>query len=125
MELHHILKIYIEQVVSESGRQIMDKTWFQRLFAYPPIELERFINGNPMFARDNSFGYQSTFFLGKDFSLLLLNIAVYELFDLASGNTLIALFITYLFEQGLLWVRGYFGARNISAKTLVDDTFLI
>jgi meckelin len=124
LELHQILKIYIEGVVAESQTQIREKSIFERLFDYPPLDLER-MGGNPVFYKDPSYGYQSIMFYGKDLSLLLWNIAVYQIFDTATGSTLISIALAYIFEKLFVGLRNYFGERNLSQKTLVDDAFLV
>jgi len=124
-ELIQVLKVYIEGVISESGRKILDKTWVQRLFDYPPLDLDNFVQGTPLFCKDPDYSFENILMMGKDFPLLLWDIAVYQVFDLATGNTLIALGCLYVAEKFLMWVRAYFGERNLSQKTLVDEAFLV
>ena len=46
-------------------------------------------------------------------------------YDYYTDSTLEAIFITYLFSKVLSYIREYFGKRNISAKTMIDERFLI
>ena len=122
--LSKLLKEYIENVVSEKDKYIQNKTYYQRFFNYPPINLDT-LEGSPIFLRDPDLGFQKIFFCGNEFSILLVNISIYEMWDIIFGNTLVAIIMSYITFEGILYLRNWFGERNISKKTLINSRFLI
>ena len=95
-----------------------------RLFNVPPIDMETF-KGSPLFFRDPGFGYQKIILLGHEFSLLLFDISIYLMWDLIFENTFVAIFMTYISDKLIAWIRASWGEKNISQKTLIDDRFLV
>ena len=61
---------------------------------------------------------------GIELPLLLLNIMVFALSDIAFNNTFISALIVWLVEQFIVRLRTWMGAKNMTQKTLVDERFL-
>ena len=122
--LAKLLKMYIENVYIEKDRYILEKTPYQRLFNYPPVNLDT-LKGSPIFLRDYDYGFQRVFFCGNEFSLLLTDISVYEMWDIIFGNTIVAVLMTYITVKGFEKLKLWLGERNISKKTMVNERFLI
>jgi len=118
------LKLYIEGVRVESAKLIREKTPSMRFFGIPPVDYETF-QGNPLFFRDPNYGFQNTFFYGNEFTLIIMDIIIYLMWDMILKNTMIALFLSYLVHKFISWLRVFFGERNIAQKALIDDAFLI
>lgn len=122
--LSKLLKMYIENVYVEKEKYIQDKTPFQRLFSYPPVNMDT-LKGTPIFLRDPDLGFQKIFFCGNEFSILITDICIYEMWDLIFKNTLVSILLTYMSIKALVYLRNWFGERNISKKTLINEKFLI
>lgn len=122
--LSKLLKEYIENVVSEKEKYIKHKTYFQRFFDYPPTNMDT-LEGTPIFLRDPDLGFQKIFYCGNEFSILLIDISIYEMWDIIFGNTLVAIVMTYISIRALVYFRLWLGERNISKKTLINQRFLI
>ena len=118
------MKVYIEGVKANSAQQVLNKTVNFRLCGLPPMELET-LQGNPIFFRDYGNSFQETLFMGQDYELFLWNVSIFALFQLITGRTMVAIFLTYICERVAQWLRAYFGENNLSEKTLIDSTFLI
>jgi hypothetical protein len=56
---------------------------------------------------------------------MIFNILVFTTVDLLFKSTTIALFVTYIVEQLLKYIRGALGQVNTSRKSLIDSRFLI
>ena len=108
----------------ESAKLIREKTPSMRFFGIPPVDYETF-QGNPLFFRDPNYGFQNTFFYGNEFTLIIMDIIIYLMWDMILKNTMIALFLSYLVHKFISWLRIFFGERNIAQKALIDDAFLI
>lgn len=124
MVVQEHLKLYIEGVRVESAKLIREKTPSMRFFGVPPVDYETF-QGNPLFFRDPNYGFQNTLFYGNEFTLIIMDIVIYLMWDLLFKNTLVALLLSYLVNRAIAWLRTWFGERNIARKALIDDAFLI
>lgn len=52
-------------------------------------------------------------------------IMAYNLFQRATGSSIISVAIIYCLEKVFKYLRHDLGERNIAAKTLIDERFLI
>jgi hypothetical protein len=122
--LSRILKIYIESVVKQKEKQILHKTFWQRIFTLPPADLAT-LRELPIFYRDQDYSFQKIFFCGNEFNILLTDICIYNMWDVILGNTLKALIITYVFIKFYEMIKVWSGKWNLAKKTLIDEKFLI
>ena len=82
--------------------------------------------------RDKWMNFQSLFLQGLDFDFLMLDVLTISFIDAAARNapnlqstTMLGVLIAYMLDQALLWLRSYFGRRNLAKHTLADERFLI
>jgi meckelin len=57
--------------------------------------------------------------------LLLFNILTFSACDIWLSNTAVSILLTFLLDRFIVYIRASFGERNIAAKTMVDERFLI
>ena len=57
--------------------------------------------------------------------MVILSVLTYGLIDMATTNTYAAIFVTYAVDVTLRALRTELATRNIAAKTLLDDRFLL
>ncbi|OMJ90235.1 hypothetical protein SteCoe_7436 [Stentor coeruleus] len=124
LELNRRLKIYIAGLVKDAKTQILEKSAWQRFLRMPPVDLS-LLDGTPYFYKDPSIGFESSFLMGREFSFLLMDIMIFELFDYTIENTYIAILLTYLFSKIVSEIRQKAGEWNLSRKTLVNKRFLL
>ena len=55
----------------------------------------------------------------------MFNIITFCFFSYATGETLIAILITFVLEQGVVYFRKRVSEYNLNTKADVDDKFLI
>ena len=115
---------YISAVVRDAKNNILDKTPLQRFLRMPPTDMSTF-RSIPFFYKDPALSIDRVFLMGREFSLILMEILVFGVIDLGSGNAFIAAFVTFVWSTGLGMLRGMLGEANIAKKTLVDKRFLI
>lgn len=123
-ELNRRLKIYIAGLVRDARTQILDKSPWQRFLRMPPVDLS-LLDGTPYFYRDPSIGFESSFLMGREFSFLLMDIMLFELFDFTIGITYVAILLTYIVSKMVSKVRSMTGEWNLSRKALVNKRFLL
>merc|ERR1711892_600262 len=67
-------------------------------------------------------------YIGLQYDLVILWVLTFGFVDnivLRNNNTVISVLITYLVDYVLVQIRAYFGERNVSRKTMIDDKFLL
>lgn len=124
-EVMVFLQEWVENNFQKLGLRhvIKEKTFMESLFDSAP---DMSLAEQPtIFYPDRKFDYTSTFFLGIERDLLLLNILAYSLFDLWFNSTILSCLMTYLLEQLLVSIRLEKGKDLLAKKTLVDKRFLI
>eukprot|EP01036_Dinobryon_divergens_P025710 gene25710-34287_t len=124
-ELTVFLQEFIENNfgATELRRIIREPTYFEKLFEAGPnltIPLQPSV-----FFTDRNFYYTKVIFLGREMDLLLLNILTYSLCDFWFNSTMTSVFLTYLLEYLICFIRKTWGQAMISRKTLIDQRFLI
>lgn len=124
LELNRRLKIYIAGLVKDSNTQILDKSALQRFLRMPPVDLS-LLDGTPYFYRDPSIGFESSFLMGKEFSFLLMDIMLFELFEFTIGNTYVSVLLAYIISKLISYIRQVTGEWNLSRKSLVNQRFLL
>ena len=110
---------------------IREQNMVDRLFRAPPTGLGD-TNSPTVLLPDAGFftvladyNFTSCIFLGHDFDVFLFSALTYAVSDLWFDSAACSILITYLCWKLLVLTRSFFGERNLSNRTLVDDRFLI
>ena len=74
--------------------------------------------------RNNAFSFLKTTFLGIELDLLLHDIMVYNVIDLLWNSPSSSCLVTYLVHLLRNFLRNYFGKRNLSHRSIVDERFI-
>ncbi len=124
-ELSMFFKQFIQDIEQQVGVAVQEPSAFQRFLSYPPSGLfELSSHGKSIFLKDWRFNFQDLSGAGLDFHMCFLRILLFWLWDKVIGNTFYGIFITYIIEQAIWWIRSIFVRDNIAKKSLVDDRFL-
>ena len=78
-----------------------------------------------IFLEDTEGRFKRLLLAGREYDVVMFMVLTYCLFDMATQNTYIAIFFAYIFDFVLRAVRSELASRNIAAKTLLDDRFLL
>ncbi|CAH1779425.1 unnamed protein product, partial [Owenia fusiformis] len=78
-----------------------------------------------IFFNDGGHSFDSVLFYGREMTLVLFEVMVFCITDLASQNFVLAGIITYAVMEVLKMIRDSAGRKNLAKKTLVDERFLI
>jgi len=101
------------------------------------IGFERFLGPNPnlmmeknsVFYEDVMVEFKSTLmYIGLQSDLIILSILSFAFIDsvvLSERNSIVSILLTFIIDYSLATVRSYFGERNVSQKTLIDQKFLL
>ena len=74
---------------------------------------------------DASGRFKRLLLAGREWDMVLLAALTYSIIDVFAANTFVAVFGTYAMDVGVRAVRAELATRNIAAKTLLDDRFLL
>jgi len=109
---------------SADGRlEVRAKTYWERLIGAPPDM--GYSYDRSVFLEDRSGRFKRLLLAGRELDMVLLSLATYALVDNASSNTFVAIFFTYAVDVVVRLLRKELSTRNIAAKTLLDDRFLL
>lgn len=111
--------------------QIKSDTWTERLLRSPPQSINCEKLEKIMVVEDNVEQYPQFFrmlYCSLDYSLVLLYTMFFLEFEHmwgGNGNPMLSIFLVYIFERALRYVRGKWSKTNLCNKAHVDERFLI
>ncbi|KAI3659932.1 hypothetical protein MP638_004959 [Amoeboaphelidium occidentale] len=116
-----LLSSFVGNVLKENKYIIRDPTTDEKFLGAVPI-----LSTMSVFLKDvNGLSFASVLWYGKEFDVLLLYFLVYNLIDIYDGRVWVAATVVYIIDITLRFVRQHLGKRNVSAKTLIDERFLV
>jgi len=118
--VNKFLSMFLDHSLPDHPYQVREKAPSQKAFNIPP-DLRQ--SSQSILFGAGLKDLAGILFLGVEYDLLLFNILVYSVVDLAS-NTPISILVTFMVDKLLLIVRTWWGQKNLSTKTLVDSRFL-
>eukprot|EP01038_Epipyxis_sp_PR26KG_P012906 gene12906-17295_t len=124
-ELNIFLQEFVENNfgISNLKYTFHEPTYIEKMTGLSPDILTNDMSS--VFFLDREYLYTRVMFLGHERDLLLLNILSYSIFDLWFGSTGISLFLCYLLDLLICYIRQQWGQAVVSRKTLVDSRFMI
>jgi len=90
-----------------------------------PPNREYIGNDKTIFLEDHTGRFKRLLLAGRESDMVLLGVLTYALLDMATANTFVAIFAAYAMDVGVRKVRAELATKNIAAKTLLDDRFLL
>lgn len=128
--MNRIMIRYIEQVRSHPKVFIRTRSWFERLLnRAPKVELNA---DKPVMYKDKWSSFSNNFMMGMDWDFLMLDCITMAFIETLFRNSVgiesrifVGVLVAYLLDTSLVKLRKYFGRRNMSKHTLVDEAFLI
>ncbi|XP_063053908.1 meckelin-like [Engraulis encrasicolus] len=120
--MNTLLCLFLQHALKDMDYIVKDKSAVEKMMKYEfQLPAERSI-----FYRDKdgvSFGEVLCY--GQETLLLVFDMLLFSVIDLASQNLVLAAVLTYIVQQVLNLARVHMSRRNLSSKTLVDQCFLI
>jgi len=127
-----MMQSHLELVKKEPKRYIRDRHVIQRLLNIAPTEELKEKAKTPIMYKDKWASFGNTFLMGMDFDFLMLDVCVLSFIEqTARFNTgveskiMLGVLVTYILDSILVYMRKYFGRRNLAKHTMVDEAFLI
>ena len=120
--LNAFLRSFVDQDSTEFPIAHREQNFVHRFLHTPP---EMVSQKESLFFPDTFYNYDSVLFYGQTWNLILFNLLCLGTFELWTGNTMLSIFLAYCVDKLFEVVRDNLGKNNLSAKTLVDDRFMI
>jgi len=108
---------------SELRPEVRKKRYWEQLVGWPPEQ--QYGAQRSIFLEDVSGRFKRLLLAGREADMVLLAVLTYATLDMATSSTFVAIFATYAIDVAVRAVRAELATRNIAAKTLLDDRFLL
>jgi meckelin len=122
--LNEEFKNFFDPEINNLKSYVFEKSSLQRVLNMPPAEMTN-LTGPAFFYKDPAMSFEQVMFMGKEFSLLLMDLLVFDIMDIIAGNSLISALVTFIFSKMISYVRFILGENNISKKSMIDKKFLV
>eukprot|EP00794_Sanderia_malayensis_P012249 gene12249-13511_t len=119
--MNKFLTSFIEHSSPELDYTVRDKTLLERIL---DMELQVPFDKS-LFYNDPGKSFVNSFLYGAEWSLLVFDIFLFAVVDLAATNFTLAAFVTYFVDMIIVTIRASLGKKNLARKTLVHERFLI
>lgn len=127
--MNRTMQTYIERVRLEPKEFVRERGAFARWFGFHASATSADI---PILFKDPWMSYSNYFLCGLDFDFLMLDVLIVTFIDIvASGDMnlrsrlMLGILIAYIIDSLLIFLRKYFGRRNLARHALADERFLI
>ncbi|KAI1894152.1 hypothetical protein AGOR_G00112870 [Albula goreensis] len=122
---YHTMNRFLGSVIDHAHKEmdyiVKDKLLFERVIGMEFIEpLDKSI-----FYNDESHSFSDVLYYGNEATLLIFDTLFFCVVDLGSQSFVLAAILTYVEQLVFRFLRNSIGRRNLAAKTLVDERFLI
>jgi hypothetical protein len=74
---------------------------------------------------DDELPFSNVLLSGFETQLMLCYLFLYNAIDIYTQQTWLAIVVVYVVDLTFLFARRYFGFKNVAAKTMVDQRFLV
>ena len=104
---------------------IRDKSFLQKILGYTmdSSELERTTKDIILY-RDYGQNFDEILFYGMEWEWFVMDLFLFQFLMIISNDNFLSMFITYIFDYLLYYIRIFFGNRNVSKKAVIDDRFI-
>ena len=124
--MNNQLKSKIDLVSSNIMQYIKDKSFLQRFLGYT-IDNNEFMRLNApdiIFYRDYRQKFDDLLFCGMEWEWFIMDLYIFQMFMITVDDDYLALFLTFIIDYILYYIRVFFGNKNVAKKAVVDERFL-
>ncbi|CAH2324113.1 meckelin-like isoform X1 [Pelobates cultripes] len=119
--LNRFLSSFVDHVYKDMDYIVKDKLFLESI---ADIEFQQPIEKSFFYTDDRS-RFSRTLFYGNELTLLLFDTLLFCIVDLGTQNFVLATIITFAVQMIVRLLRLYFGKKNLSTQTMVEEIFLI
>ena len=124
--MNNQLKSKIDIATSNVIQYIKDKSFLQRILGYTIDDNELMKMNAPdiLFYRDYGQKFDDVLFSGMEIEWFIMDLFIFQFFMTIGLDEFISMFLTFLVDYLLYYIRSYFGNKNVAKKAAIDDRFL-
>ena len=115
------LKNKIENISSNNQAYIKEKNFIERILDYPPSNIN--FTEDILLFKDPNATFDDVLFTGMEWDWFIMDVFILQMWMIALKNIEIGIFLTFLCEQILYFVRVLLGEKNVSKKAVIDNRF--
>lgn len=119
--MNKFLTSFIEHSSTDFDYMVKDKLLLENIL---DMELQAPME-TAFFYKDDTKSFTSALLYGVEWSLLLFDILLFAVVDMAASDYILAAVVTYFVEIIISTARDSLGKKNLARKTLVHERFLI
>ncbi|XP_067888739.1 uncharacterized protein [Heterodontus francisci] len=112
---------FIDHALRDMDYIVQDKLLLERLIG---MELHEPID-KTIFYNDENLSFTDVLYYGNESTLLMFDTLFFCVVDLATQSFIFAAFLTFVQQKIIQFIRHAVGRKNLAAKTLVDERFLL
>ncbi|XP_067835444.1 meckelin [Heptranchias perlo] len=112
---------FIDHALRDMDYIVQDKLLVERIIG---MELHEPID-KTVFYNDENLSFTDVLYYGNEGTLLIFDTLFFCVVDLAAQNFVFAAFLTYVQQKVIQFIRHAAGRKNLAAKTLIDERFLL
>ncbi len=123
--MNSVLKNKIENVSSNAQVYIKEKNMIERILCYPPdnVEIKMSNTQDILLYKDPNLSFDDVLFSGMEWEWFVMDVYLFQFWMRILDDTEIAIFLTYLIDYALAFIRKFFGEKNVAKKAVIDDRF--
>ncbi|XP_032876296.1 meckelin [Amblyraja radiata] len=118
---NRFLGSFIDHALRDMDYIVQDKLLLERIMG---MELHEPID-KTIFYNDEKLSFTDILYYGNEETLLIFDMLFFCIVDLATQNFFFASFLTYVQQKIFQFIRNAAGRKNLAAKTLIDERFLL
>ena len=122
--MNNQLKNIIEHASSKPELFIKEKNMIERILNVPPNNFEMEKNDVSLILyKDPNLSFDDVLFSGMEWEWFVMDVYLFQFWMRILDDTEIAIFLTYLIDYALAFIRKFFGEKNVAKKAVIDDRF--
>ncbi|XP_051879525.1 meckelin [Pristis pectinata] len=118
---NRFLGSFIDHALRDMDYVVQDKLLLEKIIG---MELHEPID-KTIFYNDENLSFTDVLYYGNEGTLLIFDTLFFCIVDLATQNFIFASFLTYIQQKIFQFIRNAVGRKNLAAKTLIDERFLL
>ena len=121
------LKNKIENISSNNQAYIKEKNFIERILDYPPnnINFTDDKTQDILVFKDPNATFDDVLFTGIEWDWFIMDVFILQMWMIALKNIEIGIFLTFLCDKILYFVRVFLGEKNVSKRQLLITDSLV
>ena len=123
--MNNQLRNKMDNVFKNRNVYIREKTFLQNVLELPANNTQiNLTNAEEIILyKDEGLKFDDVFFSGMEWEWMMMDMFIYQFWTRILHNCEIGILLTYICDYFLYYIRAYFGEKNVSKKSVIDERF--